>query len=207
MKNMLDFSPKELTAKEKKKFLIGSVIPRPIALVSTKSNSGIVNIAPFSYFNIVTFNPPMLSVAVLRDDGKSKDTARNILENKEAVVQVVDTSNVEAANATSAPLGPTESELDVSSFTTVESQTINVPGVNETKIRFETELYDSVVIYNEEDIPTTDVLFLKVKHYHIDESIYQNGYIDPEKLSAVSRLAGSDYAEIGKLFSLKRPTK
>ncbi len=207
MKNMLNFSPKELTAKEKKKFLIGSVIPRPIALVSTKSNSGIVNIAPFSYFNIVTFNPPMLSVAVLRVDGESKDTARNILENKEAVVQVVDTSNVEAANAASAPLGPTESELDVSSFTTVESQTIKVPGVNETKVRFETELYDSLVIYNEEDIPTTDVLFLKVKHYHIDESIYQNGYIDPEKLSAVSRLAGSDYAEIGKLFSLERPTK
>ncbi|PIC76182.1 hypothetical protein CSV74_12430 [Sporosarcina sp. P19] len=204
---MLHFSPEELTAKEKKKFLIGSVIPRPIALVSTKSDSGIVNIAPFSYFNIVTYDPPMLSIAVQRVEGKSKDTARNIYENKEAVVQVVDTDNVEAANATSAPLGPDESELDISSFTTVDSKAIQVPGVNETKIRFETELYDSLVIYNEENIATTDVLLLKVKHYHIDETIYHNGYIDPLKLNAVSRLAGSDYAEIGKLFTVERPVK
>ncbi|PIC86988.1 hypothetical protein CSV72_05585 [Sporosarcina sp. P20a] len=204
---MLNFSPQDLTAKEKKKFLIGSVIPRPIALVSTMSHSGIVNIAPFSYFNIVTYDPPMLSIAVQRVDGKSKDTARNIYENKEAVVQVVDTDNVEAANATSAPLGPDESELDVSSFTTVDSKAVQVPGLNETKVRFETELYDSMVIYNEENIATTDVLLLKVKHYHIDETIYHNGYIDPLKLKAVSRLAGSDYAEIGKLFTVERPVK
>ena len=207
MNKMLNFSPQDLTAKEKKKFLIGSVIPRPIALVSTMSNSGIVNIAPFSYFNIVTYAPPMLSIAVQRVDGKSKDTARNIYENKGAVVQVVDTDNVEAANATSAPLGPDESELDVSSFTTVDSKAIQVPGLNETKVRFETELYDSMVIYNEENIATTDVLLLKVKHYHIDETIYHNGYIDPLKLKAVSRLAGSDYAEIGKLFTVERPLK
>ncbi|PID21327.1 hypothetical protein CSV61_10180 [Sporosarcina sp. P3] len=202
---MLNFSPRELTAKEKKKFLIGSVIPRPIALVSTMSDSGLINIAPFSYFNIVTYDPPMLSIAVQRVEGKSKDTARNIYETKEAVVQVVDTDNVEAANATSAPLGPDESELDVSSFTTVDSKAVQVPGLNETKVRFETELYDSLVVYNEENIATTDVLLLKVKHYHIDETIYHNGYIDPLKLKAVSRLAGSDYAEIGKLFTVERP--
>ncbi|ARF18900.1 hypothetical protein SporoP17a_11050 [Sporosarcina ureae] len=202
---MLNFSPRDLTAKEKKKFLIGSVIPRPIALVSTMSDSGIINIAPFSYFNIVTYDPPMLSIAVQRVDGNSKDTARNIYETKEAVVQVVDTDNVEAANATSAPLGPDESELDVSSFTTVDSKAVQVPGLNETKVRFETELYDSLVVYNEENIATTDVLLLKVKHYHIDETIYHNGYIDPLKLKAVSRLAGSDYAEIGKLFTVERP--
>ena len=205
MKKMLSFSSNELTAKEKKKFLIGSVIPRPIALVTSQSDTGVINVAPFSYFNIVTFNPPMLSIAVLREDGKSKDTARNILQNKEAVVQVVDKDNVESANLASASLGPEESELDISNFTTIESKTIQVPGVNETKIRFETELYDSVIIYNDDNLPTTDLLLLKVKHYHIDESIYKDGYIDPDKLGAVSRLAGNDYAEIGKLFSLKRP--
>lgn len=202
---MLNFSPQELTAKEKKKFLIGSVIPRPIALVSTISGSGLVNVAPFSYFNIVTYDPPMLSIAVQRTNGAPKDTARNILENKEAVVQVVDTDNVEAANMTSAPLAPDASELDISSFTTVDSEAVKVPGLNETKVRFETELYDSIVVCNDDDIPTTDVLLLKVKHYHIDESIYHNGYIDPLKLNAVSRLAGDDYAEIGRLFTVKRP--
>lgn len=205
MNKLLNFSPEELTEKEKKKLLIGSVIPRPIALVSTMSDAGVVNLAPFSYFNIVTYDPPMFSIAVQRTNGESKDTARNILKNKEAVVQIVDTENVEATNKSSASLGPDESELDISGFTTVDSKTINVPGVNETKVRFETELYESVVIYNEENIATTDLLLLKVKHYYIDESIYHNGYIDPEKLGAVSRLAGNDYAEIGKIFTVERP--
>ncbi len=205
MNKILNFSPNELTAKEKKKFLVGSVIPRPIALVSTISDSGIVNVAPFSYFNIVTYDPPMLSIAVQRVGGESKDTARNIFANNEAVIQIVDTDNVEATNITSAPLGPDESELDISGFTSVDSKVVKVPGVNETKVRFETELYDSIVIFNDDNIPTTDVLLLKVKHYHIDENIYHNGYIDPLKLSAVSRLAGNDYAEIGKLFTIERP--
>lgn len=205
MNKILNFSPEELTEKEKKKFLIGSVIPRPIALVSTMSYAGVVNVAPFSYFNIVTYNPPMFSIAVQREDGESKDTARNILDNKEAVVQVVDVENVEATNKSSASLGRDESELDISGFTPVDSKTIKVPGVNETKVRFETELYESVVIYNADNIATTDLLLLKVKHYHIDESIYHNGYIDPVKLGAVSRLAGNDYAEIGKMFTVERP--
>ncbi|MGM8212200.1 flavin reductase family protein [Virgibacillus sp. W0430] len=205
MKKMLNFSPQDLTTKEKKKLLIGSVVPRPIALVSTMSNSGIVNVAPFSYFNIVTYSPPMLSIAVQRSEGESKDTARNIFENKEAVIQVVDTDNVEAANTTSAPLGPDESELDLSNFTTAKSKAVTVPGLNEAKVRFETELYDSIVIFNDDNIPTTDVLMMRVKHYHIEESIYQNGYIDPLKLNAVSRLAGNDYAEIGRLFTIERP--
>lgn len=205
MGNKLNFSPEELTAKEKKKFLIGSVIPRPIALVSTKSDSGVVNVAPFSYFNIVTYNPPIFSIAVQRTDGKTKDTSRNIFENKEAVIHVVDTDNVQEANLTSASLGPDESELDISNFTSIESKTIAVPGLKETKVRFETELYDSMIIYNEENNATADLILLKVKHYHIDEDIYHDGYIDPLKLKAVSRLAGNDYAEIGKLFTVKRP--
>lgn len=202
---MLGFSPEQLTEKEKKKFLIGSVIPRPIALVSTISNDSIVNVAPFSYFNIVTYNPPMLSVAVQRENGESKDTARNVLESGDAVLHIVDADNVDQANNTSAPLSKDESELDISSFTTVDSKVVKAPGLNEAKVRYETELYENVVIYNEENIPTTDLLLLKVKHYHIAPDIYQNGYIDPLKLKAVSRLAGNDYADIGEIFTVERP--
>nr|WP_289038106.1 hypothetical protein [uncultured Allobacillus sp.] len=72
-------------------------------------------------------------------------------------------------------------------------------------MRFETELYDSMVIYNEDNEPTADLLLLQVKHYHIDEAIYHNGYIDPMKLDAVGRLAGNDYAKIGQLFTIDRP--
>ena len=87
---MLTFSPDQLTAKEKYKILIGSVIPRPIAFVTTQSDEGVVNLAPFSYFNMVTYRPPVLSIAVQRVEGHIKDTARNIIANKQAGVQVVD---------------------------------------------------------------------------------------------------------------------
>ena len=206
MGKMLGFSPQELTKHEKKKFLIGSVIPRPIALVSTISHGGIVNIAPFSYFNIVTYNPPILSISVQRVDGKMKDTSRNILQNKEAVVHVVDIDNVEDANKTSASLDSNESELDISGFTLVDSEVVKVPGINQTKVRFETSLYQSIIIRNKDTTPTADVLFLKIMHYHIDEAIYEDGYIDSFKLDAVSRLAGNEYAKIGKRFTVKRPT-
>src|SRR5699024_1015120 len=153
-----------------------SVLPRPIALVSTISDAGIVNVAPFSYFNIVTYNPPMLSIAVQRNQGESKDTARNIYEQNEAVGHVVSTDNVDVPNKTPAPLPSGESELYISIFTTVDSKTIQVPGIKESKVRYETVLYDSIVIYDDEDIPTADMLLLKVIHYHIDESIYDQGY-------------------------------
>src|SRR5699024_2666860 len=99
---MPDFSFEQLNAKEKKKMLSGSVIPRPIALFSTMSEAGIVNIAPFSFFNIVSNKPPVLSVAVQRVDGKPKDTARNLLQNKEAVIHAVGADNICRVNQTSA---------------------------------------------------------------------------------------------------------
>ena len=203
---MLTFSPDQLTAKEKYKILIGSVIPRPIAFVTTQSDEGVVNLAPFSYFNMVTYRPPVLSIAVQRVEGQMKDTARNIMANKQAVVHVVDEENVEEVNKTSAPLGPEESELEVSNFTLAPSARIQVPGIKEAKVRYETELLEAVTIYDE-GIATADLILLKIVHYHVDEAVYntESGYVSAEALGAVSRLAGNDYAKIGEIFSLVRP--
>src|SRR5699024_4258442 len=82
MNKMLNIARQEVSKKKKNKFMIGYVLPRPIGFVSTISDASIVNVAPFSYFNIVTYNPPMLSIAVQRNQGESKDTARNIFEQK-----------------------------------------------------------------------------------------------------------------------------
>src|SRR5699024_6271445 len=103
-------------------------------------------------------NPPVLSVAVQRVDGKPKDTARNILQNKEAVIHAVGADNICRVNQTSAALPPEESELAISGFTTVDSKTVHPPGLDEAKIRFETALYDSVLIYDEENQPASDLL-------------------------------------------------
>ena len=203
---MFSFSKDDLTTKEKNKILIGTVVPRPIALVSTESEEGVVNIAPFSYFNIVTYKPAILSIAVQRTNGKQKDTARNITAGKEAVVHVVDISNVELANITAANLAPEDSELNYADFTPVKSVSVRPPGLKEAKARFETSLYDTKLIYDGDE-PTADVLFLKIEHFHLDESVYdeEKGYIDVAELGAVSRLAGNDYAEIGRMFTIERP--
>lgn len=203
---MFSFSKDDLTTKEKNKILIGTVVPRPIALVSTESEEGVVNIAPFSYFNIVTYKPAILSIAVQRTNGKQKDTARNITAGKEAVVHVVDISNVELANITAASLAPEDSELNYADFTPVKSVSVRPPGLKEAKARFETSLYDTKLIYDGDE-PTVDVLFLKIEHFHLDESVYdeEKGYIDVAELGAVSRLAGNDYAEIGRMFTIDRP--
>lgn len=201
---MKKLRPEELTQKENYKLLIGSVIPRPIALVTTQSDSGLLNIAPFSFFNIVSSNPPILSIAVQRVNGEPKDTARNILQNKEAVVHIVDTDNVEDANQTAALLGPDKSEMDRTEFETVNSVEVSVPGLKQSKVRFEVVLKEDVVIKNG-DQPVSDLLLLEIKYYHFDEAIYDNGYIIKDELGAVSRLAGNDYAEIGKTFTIERP--
>jgi len=197
--------PKDLTQRENYKLLIGSIIPRPVAVVSTQSADGIVNIAPFSFFNIVSSEPVILSLAIQRKEGELKDTARNLLATKEAVVHILDQTNVQEANKTAALLPADQSELTVSGFTTTASKTIAVPGLNEASVRLETILHQHVPIKKDQQT-TADLLLLEVVGYQIEEDVYQDGKIDPRALQAVSRLAGNSYATIGEIFDIKRPS-
>ncbi|EZX21698.1 hypothetical protein V070_01628 [Staphylococcus aureus C0673] len=201
---MKEIRPEVLSQKENYKLLIGSIIPRPIALVTTESDDNVLNIAPFSFFNVVSSDPPILSIAVQRVNGEMKDTARNIIQNKEAVVHIVDTDNVRDANQTAAMLSHEESELERTNFETVDSVEVSVKGLKQSKGRFEAVLYDDIVI-EKDGQPISDLLLLEVKYYHFDERIYDDGYINKEELNAVSRLAGNDYAEIGHTFTIERP--
>ncbi|RTX70913.1 flavin reductase family protein [Mammaliicoccus sciuri] len=201
---MKEIRPEVLSQKENYKLLIGSIIPRPIALVTTESDDNVLNIAPFSFFNVVSSDPPILSIAVQRVNGEMKDTARNIIQNKEAVVHIVDTNNVRDANQTAAMLSHEESELERTNFEIVDSVEVSVKGLKQSKVRFEAVLYDDIVI-EKDGQPISDLLLLEVKYYHFDERIYDDGYINKEELKAVSRLAGNDYAEIGHTFTIERP--
>jgi flavin reductase (DIM6/NTAB) family NADH-FMN oxidoreductase RutF len=200
---MIHLDPQNLTQRENYKLLIGSIIPRPVAIVTTRSDKGTLNIAPFSFFSIVSSEPAIVSIAVQRKKGGMKDTARNLLTTKEAVIHILDRSNVAAANQAAALLPAEQSELTVANFTPVPSQTIGVPGLQEAKIRFETTLYQHIPIIEEET--KVDLLLLKITGYQINEEVYEEGKINPKKLAAVSRLAGNSYAEIGEIFDLARP--
>ncbi|MDW2876077.1 MULTISPECIES: flavin reductase family protein [Bacillaceae] len=201
---MLSIDPVSLPERENYKFLIGSIIPRPIAFVTTLSKGGVVNGAPFSYFNIVSANPPMISLSIQRAQGRQKDTARNILESKEFVVHIVDELNVEKVNQTAASLPPDQSEIEAAGFTAEASEKIAVPGVKEAKIRMECVLEHALELGGT-DSSGTDFIIGKVVQFHIEEDLYDKGRIDQKGLAAVSRLAGNDYARIGEVFTIERP--
>lgn len=202
---MLSFDPKTIEERQNYKFLIGTIVPRPVAFVTSVAEDGTVNGAPFSYFNIVSSNPPMISVAVQRQNGEEKDTARNIKQRKEFVVHIVDEDNVEKINKTAASLPADVSEVEQARLTLAESKVISTPGIKEAKVRFECVLETALELGENGEVGT-DLLIGKIVQYHIDDKIYENnGRIDIEELGAVSRLAGNYYAKIGEMFEIVRP--
>jgi len=201
---VISIDPVTNTERDNYKFMIGSIIPRPIAFVTSLSEDGVLNGAPFSYFNIVSSNPPMISLSIQRAEGRQKDTARNILAAKEFVVHIVDEDNVEKVNTTAANLPPDQSEIELAQLTPVDSLIISVPGVKEAKVRMECRLEHALELGGS-DSPGCDFIIGKVVQFHIDEAIFENGRIDPAGLAAVSRLAGQDYAKIGEIFTIERP--
>ncbi|MDQ0225905.1 flavin reductase family protein [Metabacillus niabensis] len=201
---MLSIDPMQNTERENYKLLIGSIIPRPIAFVTSMSKEGILNGAPFSYFSIVSANPPMISLSIQRKEGNQKDTARNILATKEFVVHIVDDTNVEKVNKTAAILPPEQSEIELANLTPITSKKLSIPGVKEAKVRMECILENSLQLGGNET-PSCDLIIGRIVQYHIEEDIYEQGRIDPIGLSAISRLAGNDYAKIGEIFTIERP--
>lgn len=200
---MKSIDPASQTERDNYKLLVGSIIPRPIAFVTTDSGNGVINGAPFSYFNIVSSNPPMVSLSIQRPASGYKDTARNIYRTKEFVVHVVDADNVAQINETAASLPPDESEVELANLTLVESDVVNAPGIQEAKVRMECVLEQAVPFG--EGGAGSDLFIGKVVRFHIADNIYEKGRIDPRGLGAVSRLAGTNYAHIGNIFSMDRP--
>ncbi|MFJ7747440.1 flavin reductase family protein [Peribacillus sp. NPDC097295] len=202
---MISVNPENLSERENYKFLTGSIIPRPIALITTQSHTGVINVAPFSFFNIVSSSPPMLSVSVQRKKGVQKDTARNALKSREFVVHITDEDIIEDVNQTAAELPPGDSELFLTKFTAIPSEKVSVPGLQEAKVRLECILEQAIPLAGSGDNPGCDLLIGRIVCYHIDEGIYDKGRIDPSGLKPVARLAGQTYTKLGELFELQRP--
>lgn len=205
---MIHFTSDKLSKKQQYKFLSGSVIPRPIAWITTLTADGkTVNLAPFSFFSGVSNELPLLSIAILRQNGEMKDSARNLLATKEAVIHIVDESLIHAMNQTSRSLAPDQSEVELTNLTLEPSLSVQVPGISEVKIRFETTLHQYVPIKNLHDQVVTDLFILAVSDFHFSESVFdqKNDYILTEKLLPVARLAGNKYATLADEYTVKRP--
>jgi flavin reductase (DIM6/NTAB) family NADH-FMN oxidoreductase RutF len=195
---MMKFISVSEVEKENYKILSGSILPRPIAFVSTLQENGKVNLAPFSYFNIVSSSPPLLSISVRYDTSKQKDTSRNIFRDKEFVVHIISEEFLKKANKTSISLSEEESELDYAGFKAVQSKHLKVPGIKEARIRLECR-YETHLSFE-----TTDLIIGRVVGYWIEDDIFYDGKIDLEKLKPVSRLSGSRYGLLGEIIPLAK---
>lgn len=194
----------QLTPIENYKLLIGSIIPRPVAVVTTETNEGVLNIAPFSFFNVVSSDPAMVSISFQRKNGEEKDTARNLREKGEGVIHILDESNVVEANQTAASLDADVSELTVADFELVSSESVQTPALKEAKIRFEVTVHERIEIKKGEKV-TADLFLLNIQNYVMAEEVYEDGKINPRKLAPVGRLAGHDYSKLGEIFTMVRP--
>ncbi|MFP3391892.1 flavin reductase family protein [Brevibacillus sp. SIMBA_040] len=199
----MEISIQEIDRQDKYKLLIGCIIPRPIAWVTTVGSDGVINAAPFSYFNVASIEPMMVSIAVMRKPGSlMKDTARNIQETGEFVVNMVDVYNVDVMNQTSADYPSTVSEAEALGLELVPSALIKAPRLAASRIHFECKLHQIVELGS----PTTSDLILgEVIHVQVADELYQSGRIDAKAFAPVSRLAGHTYAELGELFDRPRP--
>lgn len=201
----MQIDPKQQTKLENYKLLIGSVLPRPIAFVTSVNEQGIVNAAPFSFFNVVGTEPPLICVSCMRKPGgKMKDTARNIAGQKEFVVHIVDGKNVERVNDTSVEFPPDVSEAEMVGFKLLPSAIVKVPRIAGTKVQMECRLHQMIQLGGKEGSPNADLIIGEVVQFHIDDDLYDDGKIDTLALDPVSRLAGTSYGKIGEIFSLPR---
>ncbi|WP_128477668.1 flavin reductase family protein [Halorussus pelagicus] len=182
--------------------LAGAVVPRPIAWVSTTGPEGVDNLAPYSFFNVVAVDPPVVMFSPVDDGGAPgglKDTPRNVRETGEFVVNVVTESVAEAMNETSATLPAGESEFDRAAVTRADSTVVAPPRVAESPVAFECSRYEMV------DVGDSTMVLGEVEWVHLDDDVTTDGKVDVEKLDAVGRLSGSLYATTEERFSMERP--
>lgn len=199
----IDFS--QLDADESYRWLSSTVTPRPIAWVSTLSGTGIANLAPFSFFQVICDDPPTLMVNVgLRANGELKDTVLNAKATGELVIHLVSRPEAEHMNATAATLAHDDSEFDAVGIATVPSVRVKPPRIAAAAVAFECTLAD-VIPYPVEN-PRQFLLFARVHLAHIDDAVMADErHVDPAKLDLVGRLSGSWYSTTRDRFAMKRP--
>lgn len=161
---MIFYSAKELTTKQNYKFLTGSIIPRPIAWITTMNQeTDVINAAPFSYFNIVAKDLPLVSLSINRKNKQMKDTAYNLLNQHEGVIHIVNDTILTEMNQSAASLASEESELSHNNLTLLTSKEVTVPAISEAPIRFEVRLHQYLPIKNNNGDIVSDLYFRSLK--------------------------------------------
>lgn len=201
------FDPLEISQQDAYKLLIGCIVPRPIAWVSTVDTAGVRNLAPYSFFNGVGSNPLALSISVVHNAAspdKRKDTLRNIETTGEFVVNLVSEQLAEAMNITAADFPTGVDEFAAAQVDAVPSVRVRAPRVAQSAVSFECERYGTLHVGEGPGSATLVVGRILLAHVR-DDLIDERHRIDLQKLQPIGRLAGNDYAYVHETFSMARP--
>jgi len=189
----LEINPAQLPWRDAYKLLVGSILPRPIAFVTTIDDKGVVNAAPFSFFTAICADPLLICFSPMRrgKDGNKKDTLMNIEKTKQFVINIVSEDFVEKMNICATEFPSEMDELEVALLNKVASEMVIAPRVKESKVHLECKLEQ--VIHFGEHAGAGSLVIGKVVHVHIADELYENGRIISEKLNPIGRLAGNMY--------------
>jgi flavin reductase (DIM6/NTAB) family NADH-FMN oxidoreductase RutF len=199
------FDMETLPAHDRYKILASSVVPRPIAWVTTKSRAGVVNAAPFSFFNAMGSDPPTVAIGILPREGRLKDTATNIVETGEFVVSLVSEDNAEAMNVTCIDAPPDTDELQLAKLTALPSRSVAPPRIGEAPVSFECRILASLVTG-----PLQTIVVGRVVCAHVADAFVLDArrcHLDTPALRLIARMHGSGvYARSSDRFEMQRPT-
>jgi len=183
------------------------VAPRPIAWVSTLSANGVLNLAPFSFFNAMSDNPPTVVIGFSGGhiEGGPKDTLDNITETGEYVCNVVTYELRDAMNITSQTASRSQNEFELANLTPIPSTLVIPPRLKESPVNMECKLLQVIDLPCDKEGSSNTMLLGQVVGIHISDEILHEGMIDMSKFQQLSRLGYRDYSAVQEVFSLARP--
>jgi len=193
------FDPREHEPADVYRLMIGVVVPRPIAFVSTVGGDGRSNVAAFSYFTAITNRPPLIGVSMSARKGSPKDTLRNIRDTGDFVVNVVNEALGERMVKASGDWPADVDEFAVTGLTAVPSVRVRSPRVGEAPVSLECTLHREIALGAATFVVGEIVLA------HVDDAVLKGATVDPEKLLPLGRLGGDGYAPLREVVHMARP--
>lgn len=194
-----------IPAPQRYQLMVNSIAPRPIAWVSTVSNAGVHNLAPYSFFTIASVTPPVLAIVPANPaDNQEKDTLVNIKETQECVVNIVSHELADVMNQTSASLEPSVDEFQFAGIESIASDQVKPLAVAVAPVRYECKFRELVSMGSHAG--AGQLILLDVVRMVVADEVLENEEISPEKLDAVGRMGGAYYATTRDKFELTRPS-
>jgi flavin reductase (DIM6/NTAB) family NADH-FMN oxidoreductase RutF len=198
--NPMILDPQTISPGAMYRFMIGVIVPRPIAFVSTRDANGHLNLAPFSYFTPLTNRPPLVGFSVQSREGEPKDTARNIEATGEFVINIVSEPMAEGMVLASGEWPPHVDEFELAGFTPAPSERVAPPRVAESPVSLECRLHQIV------ELGAARFVVGEVVLAHVADGVLDaHGHVDPARLAPLGRLGGDAYAPLRDIVRIARP--